>query len=82
MSRPFGMATDVPATRVAAIRAAFDATMKDPAFVEDAKIKMSDPLDVRDWSFMEKFIQDAYALPKEMLERAARIMGFVKTEKQ
>ena len=36
MGRPFFMPPGVPAERVAAIRAAFAATMKDPAFLEEA----------------------------------------------
>jgi len=34
--RPYFVPPDVPAERVQALRRAFDATMKDPAFVADA----------------------------------------------
>jgi tripartite-type tricarboxylate transporter receptor subunit TctC len=37
MGRPFFLPPGVPAERVAAIRAAFAATMKDPAFIEEAR---------------------------------------------
>jgi tripartite-type tricarboxylate transporter receptor subunit TctC len=37
MGRPFFLPPGVPAERVAAIRAAFATTMKDPAFVEEAR---------------------------------------------
>ena len=37
VGRPFIMSKRVPSDRVAIIRAAFDATMKDPAFLADAK---------------------------------------------
>jgi tripartite-type tricarboxylate transporter receptor subunit TctC len=37
MGRPFFLPSGVPAERVAAIRAAFAATMKDPAFLDDAR---------------------------------------------
>ena len=37
MGRPFFMPPGVPAERVAAVRAAFAATMKDPGFLEDAR---------------------------------------------
>ena len=37
MGRPFFMPQGVPAERVAAVRAAFAATMKDPAFVDDVR---------------------------------------------
>ena len=44
--RPFFLPPDVPAARVAAVRRAFDATMKDPAFLADsAKSKLEvDPM--------------------------------------
>ena len=37
MTRPFAMPPEVPTARVAAIRTAFDATMKDPAYIAEAK---------------------------------------------
>lgn len=37
LGRPFLAPPDVPADRVTALRAAFDATMKDPAFLADAQ---------------------------------------------
>ena len=37
MARPYVMPPGVPAERLQALRAAFDATMKDPAFLADAK---------------------------------------------
>ncbi len=37
MGRPFFMPAGVPAERVAAVRTAFAATMKDPAFLDEAK---------------------------------------------
>ena len=37
MARPLVLPPDVPADRVAALREAFAATMKDPAFLAEAK---------------------------------------------
>ena len=37
MGRPFVMPPGVPADRVKVLRAAFDAAVKDPALLEDAK---------------------------------------------
>jgi tripartite-type tricarboxylate transporter receptor subunit TctC len=37
IGRPFFTTADVPAERVAALRKAFEDTMKDPAFLADAK---------------------------------------------
>src|SRR5262249_22059184 len=36
LGRPFAIAPGVPQVRVAALRAAFDATMKDPDFIAEA----------------------------------------------
>ena len=37
MARPLVLPPDVPAERIAALREAFDATMKDPQYIEEAK---------------------------------------------
>ncbi len=37
LARPYALPPDTPKDRVAALRAAFDATMKDPAFLRDAE---------------------------------------------
>jgi tripartite-type tricarboxylate transporter receptor subunit TctC len=42
VGRPLGTTPDVPADRVAALRAAFDATVKDPAFIAEAKYEHLD----------------------------------------
>ena len=42
VGRPLGTTPGVPAERVAALRAAFDATLKDPAFIAAAKYEHLD----------------------------------------
>jgi tripartite-type tricarboxylate transporter receptor subunit TctC len=42
VGRPLATTPDVPADRVAALRAAFDATVKDPAFIAEAKYEHLD----------------------------------------
>jgi len=66
--RPFVMPPEVPADRLAAMRAAFDATMKDPAFLAEAeKLRIDiDPLTGAD---MDKMFKAAYATPPEVVER-------------
>jgi tripartite-type tricarboxylate transporter receptor subunit TctC len=42
MGRPFVLPPGVPRDRVIALRSAFDATMKDPEFLDDAKLQKAD----------------------------------------
>ncbi len=71
MGRPFMAGPGVPAERVAALRAAFDATMKDPAFLADAeKGKMDiDPVSGQE---VQDLVAELYKTPKELVEEAAR----------
>jgi tripartite-type tricarboxylate transporter receptor subunit TctC len=76
--RPYLMPPDVPADRLAALRAAFDATMTDAAFLSDAQRSrlLIDPMTSVE---MEALFRRAYASPgpviaraKELLKRAGR----------
>ena len=71
MARPFAAPPGIPADRRAALRAAFDATMKDPAFLADAK-KVA--LDVRPVSGpdLDALIASLYATPKDVIAKATR----------
>jgi tripartite-type tricarboxylate transporter receptor subunit TctC len=72
--RPYVAPPNVPPERLAAIRAAFDATMTDPAYLADAqKIGlMVDPLtSVQFKSLLDR----AYAAPPDTVERARSLMG-------
>ena len=73
MARPFAAPPGVPAERLAALRAAFDATMKDPDFLEEAK-KLE--LEVRpvDGEELTKLVQDLAASPPEVLEQATKVL--------
>jgi tripartite-type tricarboxylate transporter receptor subunit TctC len=71
--RPFMMAPEVPPARVEALRSAFDATMRDAAFLEEsAKIK----LDIRPLSGIEVqgLIGKVFSTPPEVAEKAKRAM--------
>ncbi len=72
--RLFSLAPGVPADRLAALRRAFDATMTDPAFLADVKTKLAEPLEVATWNDVSDFIRDAYATPKAVVDRTARMM--------
>jgi tripartite-type tricarboxylate transporter receptor subunit TctC len=69
MGRPFAAPPGVPADRAQALRRAFDATLKDPAFLAEAeKLKLEvNPVNGED---LTKLIVDLYATPKDIVEEA------------
>jgi tripartite-type tricarboxylate transporter receptor subunit TctC len=73
VSRPIAAPPDVPAERLAALRRAFNETMRDPEFRGDAeKIEMDlDPLSGEE---IERFLNDLYRTPKPVVERAATLL--------
>jgi tripartite-type tricarboxylate transporter receptor subunit TctC len=74
MGRPFVLPPGVPDDRVAALRAAFDATMQDAAFLDDARLQHAeiDPIGGRE---INALLERVYAAPPEV---AARIRELVK----
>jgi len=72
---------DVPAARAAALRAAFDATMKDPAFIADAK-KRNAPIDPRPAEYVEATVKDGYNISRETVARLKAIVGLGKPKKK
>jgi tripartite-type tricarboxylate transporter receptor subunit TctC len=74
MGRPFVLPPGVPNDRVAALRAAFDATMQDAAFLDDALLQHAeiDPIGGRE---INALLDRVYAAPPEV---AARIRELVK----
>ncbi len=73
MARPYVMPPGVPAERLQALQRAFNATMKDPAFLADAKRQ---DLEVRPVSGAEAdaLLHDAYATPPELVRQAIEFM--------
>jgi tripartite-type tricarboxylate transporter receptor subunit TctC len=73
MNIPLMLPPGVPPDRVAALRTAFDATMKDPAFLAEATKVGADvsPMAAAD---MERLIQSVYSRPRAVIERAAAII--------
>ena len=76
LGRPFFVAPKVPADRVAALRAAFDATMQDPDFRADAA-KTVGPIDAVSGVKMQADLAQVYALPADLIERARKAVGLV-----
>jgi hypothetical protein len=71
--RPMAAPPDVPADRVAALRKAFDQTLKDPEFLAEAeKLQMEiDPLSAAQ---IDKLLATAYATPKAIVQKAAELL--------
>jgi hypothetical protein len=70
LRRPFLMPPETPKALVAIIRRAFDATLKDPLFLADAKKALLE-IDPIGGEMMVKMMKGAYAMPKPLVQRAA-----------
>jgi tripartite-type tricarboxylate transporter receptor subunit TctC len=70
IARPFAAPPDIPADRAQALRAAFDATMKDPDFLAETK-KLSLDVDPVTGAEVEALIREVYASPPEAVRLAA-----------
>ena len=72
-SRPFAAPPETPAARVQALRAAFDATMKDPQFIADAdKVRL--PLSPVPGQVVQDYIHKLFMTPdriKDLANKAA-----------
>jgi tripartite-type tricarboxylate transporter receptor subunit TctC len=68
-TRPYFIATGTPAELVTTLRAAFDATMRDPQYLADAE-KMRIDISPLPGATVQELIQQLYATPKAIVERA------------
>jgi tripartite-type tricarboxylate transporter receptor subunit TctC len=68
IGRPYMGPPEVPAERLQALRHAFGATMKDPAYLEEAKSQKMD-VDPMTGEEMEKLLKTIYASPPELVQR-------------
>jgi tripartite-type tricarboxylate transporter receptor subunit TctC len=71
--RPFAAPPGTPADRVAALRQAFEETLKDPVFVAAAR-KTQLEIDPLTGDEIEKTLAKAYAAPKAVVQRAAALV--------
>jgi tripartite-type tricarboxylate transporter receptor subunit TctC len=71
--RPVAAPPGVPADRVAALRRAFDLTMKDPEFVAEAQ-KLHLEIEPLTAAELDKLLADAYGTPKPIVEQAAALL--------
>jgi hypothetical protein len=74
IARPFLAPPDVPAERVAALRAALEATARDPVFLDDAR-KLNVPVNMATWQEIETLLREVYATPQPIVDRAAKIIN-------
>ena len=73
MGRPFMVAPGVPADRVAALRAAFDATMKDAEFLADAK-KQRMEIDPVAGAEINALLERVYSAPPAVIQRIRELV--------
>lgn len=71
----YWVAPDVPADRIAALRASFEATLKDPALLKEAK-KISLDIRYKSGAELEQMVANASKVPPEVLKRTAQILGW------
>jgi len=69
--RPYVVPPGTPAEQVATLRKAFDATMTDPQFLEEAA-KLRIDISQLPGSKVQEVVQTLYATPKDVVEQARR----------
>jgi tripartite-type tricarboxylate transporter receptor subunit TctC len=74
IGRPIFGPPDVPAERIKALRQAFDATMKDPAFVAELE-KAQLELEPTSGEELERLVNEIATTPKPIAQRLADIIG-------
>lgn len=74
LGRSFAAPPGIPADRLAALRDAFTATMKDEKFLEDARQANLD-LAPQTGEEVQAFVEQLYASPREAIERARKALS-------
>jgi tripartite-type tricarboxylate transporter receptor subunit TctC len=74
LGRPFAASPNLPADRLAALRTAFLATMKDPEFLADAK-KFNLDIDVATADDVGRLLAEFANYPKPVIEKAKAAIG-------
>jgi tripartite-type tricarboxylate transporter receptor subunit TctC len=73
LGRPFLAPPDVPADRLAALRTAFMATMKDPAFLAEAEKAQLEITPIAG-DAVQKLVEEIYQTPPAIVKKAADIL--------
>jgi tripartite-type tricarboxylate transporter receptor subunit TctC len=71
---PFMAPPDLPADRKQLLRAAFDATLTDPEFLEDAK-RMALEVNPISGRAVEALIDELYSTPDDVVAKTRRIIA-------
>jgi tripartite-type tricarboxylate transporter receptor subunit TctC len=74
MGRPFMAPPGLPTDRAAALRTAFDQTMKDPAFIAEARARGQEVNPVSGQE-IEALLTELYATPKDVVEETKRAIN-------
>jgi tripartite-type tricarboxylate transporter receptor subunit TctC len=74
MARPLALPPEVPAERVKALQDAFDATMRDPQFLEEAK-QIGLQIDPLGGEAIGRLIAQMQATPEGLVERLRRLLA-------
>lgn len=74
LARPFVAPPGIPAGREAVLRKAFDDTMKDPAFLADARKTMID-INPVSGPEVDAIVAGLYATPKDVVQKAMRAIN-------
>ena len=77
LGRPFLAPPDVPADRLAALRKAFAAALKDPKLITEAKNQGLDITPVT-WERMTEVIRDSFTAPEHLKARLRQAVTVVK----
>ena len=72
--RPYFVAPGVPAERVAALRAAFDATVKDPALLAEAQTQRLE-ISPMSGSAVQELVAKLYRTPEPIVAKARQALG-------
>jgi len=81
VGRPVFSTPNVPDDRTKALRDAFDATMKDPAFLEEAK-KTGLDINPIGGAELQKIVADIIDTPKPVRDRLASILSLIDRDKK
>jgi tripartite-type tricarboxylate transporter receptor subunit TctC len=74
LGRPFVASREVPQDRIDLLRAAFDATVRDPAFVAEAT-KLRLPVSPKSGQEALKIVAEIYATPPDIVAAARKVVG-------
>jgi tripartite-type tricarboxylate transporter receptor subunit TctC len=78
LGRPYLTAPSVPKDRVAALRKAFDDTMKDPLFQEEAAAAKLE-LNPVSGDEVQQLVEDVFTTPKPIVEKVRAMIGVAKS---